>query len=132
MKLDDEILTRIQMEHNEERMDAKLDMIQRSRVLGRAAIPRSEGGYSDSVGDSDVGPLRMSDVGEGDFDDIASSVAGVSERPIHLKHVLICVAHSEMRIMRASPTYTLSPTRVAVHHHHWHTRADVFPHDSRP
>ena len=69
----------VQMEHNEERMDAKLDMIQRSRMLGRVTIPRSEGGYSDSIADSDVGPLRMSDhdVGENDLDDVASSVAGV-------------------------------------------------------
>ena len=70
------------MEHNEEKMDAKLDMIQRSRMLSRVAVPRSEGGYSDSIADSiesdAVGPLRMSDVGEGEFDDVESSVAGVS------------------------------------------------------
>ena len=58
-------------------MDAKLDMIQRSRMLGRGAVPRSEGGYSDSIADSDVGPLRMSDVGEGEYDDVGPSVAGV-------------------------------------------------------
>ena len=69
----------VQMEHNEERMDAKLDLIQRSRMLGRVTIPRSEGGYSDSIADSDVGPLRMSDhdMGENELDDVASSVAGV-------------------------------------------------------
>ncbi|TFK93524.1 kinesin-domain-containing protein [Polyporus arcularius HHB13444] len=65
------------MESNEEKMDAKLDMIQRSRVLNRAAVPRSEGGYSDSVADSvesdAIGQLKMSDVGEGDAE---SSTAG--------------------------------------------------------
>ena len=76
--IDDRLLL-MQMEHNEERMDAKLDMIQRSRMLGRVTIPRSEGGYSDSIADSDVGPLRMSDhdMGENELDDVASSVAGV-------------------------------------------------------
>ncbi|KAI1797554.1 kinesin-domain-containing protein [Ganoderma leucocontextum] len=67
------------MEHNEEKMDAKLDMIQQSRLLNRVAVPRSEGGYSDSIADSidsDVGPLRMSDLGDGEYDDMASSVAG--------------------------------------------------------
>ncbi|KAH9891024.1 kinesin-domain-containing protein [Cubamyces lactineus] len=67
------------MEHNEERMDAKLDMIQRSRMLsGGSRVPRSEGGYSDSVADSvdsdAIGQLRMSDTGE--FEDGQSSVAG--------------------------------------------------------
>ncbi|KAH9912258.1 kinesin-domain-containing protein [Epithele typhae] len=48
----------------------------RSATLIHHGMARSEGGYSDSVADSDVGPLRMSDVGEGEFDDVASSVAG--------------------------------------------------------
>ncbi|CDO75878.1 hypothetical protein BN946_scf184672.g11 [Trametes cinnabarina] len=66
------------MEHNEEKMDAKLDMIQRSRMLGGGSrVPRSEGGYSDSIAgsvDSDaIGQLRMSDTGE--HDDGRSSVA---------------------------------------------------------
>ncbi|KAI0823088.1 P-loop containing nucleoside triphosphate hydrolase protein [Trametes gibbosa] len=65
------------MEHNEEKMDAKLDMIQRARMLsGDSHVPRSEGGYSDSVADSidsdAIGQLRMSDTGE----DGQSSVAG--------------------------------------------------------
>ncbi|EJF66398.1 kinesin-domain-containing protein [Dichomitus squalens LYAD-421 SS1] len=66
------------MEHNEEKMDAKLDMIQRSRVLNRVAGPRSDysGSVADSVESDAVGPLRMSDVGEGEFDDRTSSVAG--------------------------------------------------------
>ncbi|KAI0757337.1 P-loop containing nucleoside triphosphate hydrolase protein [Daedaleopsis nitida] len=68
------------MEHNEEKMDAKLDMIQRTRVLARGASHRSEGSYSDSVADSiesdAVGPLRMSDFGEGEYDDVESSIAG--------------------------------------------------------
>lgn len=75
-------LTIYQMEHNEEKLDAKLDMIQRSRLLSRVAVPRSEGGYSDSIADSidsdAVGPLQMDDYGEGEFDDVASSIAGVS------------------------------------------------------
>ncbi|KAI0359037.1 kinesin-domain-containing protein [Trametes cingulata] len=67
------------MEHNEEKMDAKLDMIQRSRMLsGGGRVPRSEGGYSDSVADSidsdAIGQLRMSDTGE--YDDGPSSAAG--------------------------------------------------------
>ncbi|KAL7285775.1 hypothetical protein ACG7TL_000884 [Trametes sanguinea] len=67
------------MEHNEEKMDAKLDMIQRSRMLsGGSRVPRSEGGYSDSIADSvdsdAIGQLRMSDTGE--HDDGRSSVAG--------------------------------------------------------
>ncbi|KAI0336172.1 kinesin-domain-containing protein [Cubamyces sp. BRFM 1775] len=67
------------MEHNEEKMDAKLDMIQRSRMLsGGSRVPRSEGGYSDSVADSvdsdAIGQLRMSDTGE--YEDGQSSVAG--------------------------------------------------------
>ncbi len=71
------------MESNEEKMDAKLDMIQRSRVLNRTTVPRSEGGYSDSVADSvesdAIGQLRMSDVGEGEGDaDAESSTTGVS------------------------------------------------------
>ena len=69
------------MEHNGEKMDAKLDMIQRSRILNRVAVPRSEGGYSDSIADSiesdAVGPLQMSDGAEGEFDEAASSIAGV-------------------------------------------------------
>ncbi|KAI0666331.1 P-loop containing nucleoside triphosphate hydrolase protein [Trametes maxima] len=69
------------MEHNEEKMDAKLDMIQRSRMLsGETHVPRSEGGYSDSVADSvdsdAIGQLRMSDTGEPEFEDGRSSVAG--------------------------------------------------------
>ncbi|RPD81655.1 kinesin-domain-containing protein [Lentinus tigrinus ALCF2SS1-7] len=68
------------MEHNEEKLDAKLDMIQRSRVLSKVAVPRSEGGYSDSIADSvesdAIGQLRMSDVGEGEYDEAESSVAG--------------------------------------------------------
>ncbi|EIW64942.1 kinesin-domain-containing protein [Trametes versicolor FP-101664 SS1] len=64
------------MEHNEEKMDAKLDMIQRSRLLsGGSHVPRSEGGYSDSVADSvdsdAIGQLRMSE-----HEDAQSSVAG--------------------------------------------------------
>ncbi|KAI9068005.1 kinesin-domain-containing protein [Trametes sanguinea] len=67
------------MEHNEEKMDAKLDMIQRSRMLsGGSRVPRSEGGYSDSIADSvdsdAIGQLRMSDTGE--HDDGHSSIAG--------------------------------------------------------
>ncbi|KAI0639063.1 kinesin-domain-containing protein [Trametes polyzona] len=67
------------MEHNEEKMDAKLDMIQRSRMLsGGSHVPRSEGGYSDSIADSvdsdAIGQLRMSDTGE--YEDGQSSVAG--------------------------------------------------------
>ncbi|KAI0374509.1 kinesin-domain-containing protein [Pilatotrama ljubarskyi] len=67
------------MEHNEEKMDAKLDMIQRSRMLsGGGCVPRSEGGYSDSVADSidsdAIGQLRMSDTGE--YEDGQSSAAG--------------------------------------------------------
>ena len=80
------------MEHNEEKMDAKLDMIQRSRMLNRAPVPRSEGGYSDSIADSvesdSVGPLRMSDLGEGDYDGAESSVAGVS--PNLLCSITVC------------------------------------------
>ena len=75
-----------QMEHNDEKMDAKLDMIQRSRLLNKVPIPRSEGGYSDSIADSidsDVGPLRMSDLGEGEYDDMISSVAGVCDLHLH-------------------------------------------------
>ncbi|KAI0768620.1 P-loop containing nucleoside triphosphate hydrolase protein [Trametes elegans] len=67
------------MENNEEKMDAKLDMIQRSRMLsGGTHVPRSEGGYSDSIADSvdsdAIGQLRMSDTGE--YEDGHSSVAG--------------------------------------------------------
>ncbi len=69
------------MEHNEEKMDAKLDMIQRSRLLSGGSsshVPRSEGGYSDSVADSvdsdAIGQLHMS---EHEHEDARSSVTGV-------------------------------------------------------
>ena len=78
--IDDRLLL-MQMEHNEEKMDAKLDMIQRSRLLTSAPVPRSEGGYSDSIADSvesdAIGQLRMSDVGEAEYDEAESSIAGV-------------------------------------------------------
>lgn len=79
------------MEHNEEKMDAKLDMIQRSRLLsGGSHVPRSEGGYSDSVADSvdsdAIGQLRMSE-----HEDAQSSVAGV-RTSLHLTRLRMIVA----------------------------------------
>ena len=78
------------MEHNEEKMDAKLDMIQRSRVRGRVAGPRSDysGSIADSVESDAVGPLRMSDVGEVEYDDMASSAAGGRRAIVVLRYSL--------------------------------------------
>ncbi|KAI8995443.1 P-loop containing nucleoside triphosphate hydrolase protein [Trametes punicea] len=98
------------MEHNEEKMDAKLDMIQRSRMLsGGSHVPRSEGGYSDSVADSidsdAIGQLRMSD--KGDHEDDRSSAAEtqrdvVSESNDFEAHAHIN-ANSEARSRTPSP-----------------------------
>ena len=95
-------------------MDAKLDMIQRSRLLNKATVPRSEGGYSDSIADSvdsDVGPLRMSDLGDGEYDDMISSVAGVCGG-LHLLCMDMADAQRlSMKVTtKATTQKTLSPT----------------------